>query len=95
MDWPCLAGRCEQKGSGEEGMMYVLVLWDDVVSLGAVVLGYFVPFTKIKTERGRWGVQNTVKGEVSHPGDDHQQRGIPNSLTKVSSFISELTLSLV
>lgn len=51
-----------RRGLGEEGMMYVLVLWDDVVSLGAVVLGYFVPFTKIKTEGGRWGVQNTVKG---------------------------------
>lgn len=51
-----------RRGLGEEGMMYVLVLWDDVLSLGAVVLGYFVPFTRIKTEGGRWGVQNTVKG---------------------------------
>lgn len=36
-----------RRNLGEEGMMYMLALWDDVVSLGAVVLGCFVPFTKI------------------------------------------------
>lgn len=69
---------------GEEGMMYMLVLWDDTVPLGAVVLGCFLPFTKIKTERGRQAAQNTVEGQVAHAGADPQQRGISNSLTPSS-----------
>lgn len=69
---------------GEEGMMYMLVLWDDTVSFGAVVLGCFLPFTKIKTGRGRQAVQNTVEGQVSHAVADPQQRGISNSLSPSS-----------
>lgn len=87
-------GDVSRKDLGEEGMMHMLVLWDEIVSLGAVVPGCFVPFTKIKAER-RCGTQNTVKSQVSHPGADPQQRGISNSLTRVPSFISELTLSPV
>lgn len=46
---------------GEEGMMYMLVLWDDTVSLGAVVLGYFVPFAKIKTAKRKTGCSKHCK----------------------------------
>lgn len=45
---------------GEEGMMYMLVLWDHTLSLGAVLLGYFVPFTKIKTGRRKTGCSKTL-----------------------------------
>lgn len=35
-------------------------------------------------------LKDSVKEQVSHPGADPQQRVISNSLTQVSSFISEL-----
>lgn len=59
IDWPWLDGDVSSRELGEEGMMYMPVLWDGIVSLGAVVPGYFVPLTEIKTERR--GAQNTVK----------------------------------